>query len=397
MAGRITGVLLWLTCCCMGCRVDEVVPAPAPAPPVPLSVQIIQAHPELQSQRFNAILNFESPTDTVFLHEIGLNAQADSSRAHTGTSSARLMGRGSFNLRLASLIGSKPLLGEWTMAGGYFFSERPARVSVTCQVGEQTIAQHTTVLPAGKWVGAMVDLAKAARTIQDDALLVFQIEAPGPVWCDDLILIDNTRWLLGSAERPDGWSFVRKGFDYVCTSPGRFEVRLPSVEFDPNGWKPEEVNGMRLRLSSVGPEKSATIYPDGRSCWDGQFRALSADLRSDPIWSQQQISPAQIEIPPAMGRSNRNAAGDRNNDGYDESRGTYPIIASAPRIEVTLVPGSVPVVQPILEISGLPPGLMLVTVEGRLVEQTLRLEDGTLLVPLPLRIERNLTVNLRVQ
>jgi hypothetical protein len=39
----------------------------------------------------------------------------------------------------------------------------------------------------------------------------------------------------------------------------------------------------------------------------------------------------------------------------------------------------------------------LVTVEGLLVEQTHRLDDGTLLVDIPTKLDRPTTVTLRVQ
>ena len=50
-----------------------------------------------------------------------------------------------------------------------------------------------------------------------------------------------------------------------------------------------------------------------------------------------------------------------------------------------------------LEITGRPPGKAIVTLEGRLVEKTLRLEDGTLLAYLPAIIERPTTVNVHVK
>jgi hypothetical protein len=98
-----------------------------------------------------------------------------------------------------------------------------------------------------------------------------------------------------------------------------------------------------------------------------------------------------------MGRLNRTAPGDANNDGFDETRGSYSIIATGPRLELQILPRSVPVARPVLEISGLPPGEPLVTVEGQLIDRTARLPDGTLLVELPLQFNRPLAVNLRIQ
>src|SRR5262249_4403632 len=111
----------------------------------------------------------------------------------------------------------------------------------------------------------------------------------------------------------------------------------------------------------------------------------------------QKDSPAQIELPETMGRVERRSSGDANNDGYNESRGSYMLIATGPRLELRIVPGASPTIRPVMEITGLPPRKPLVTVEGRLIERILRLEDGTLLAEIPARIDRPTEVNIRVQ
>jgi hypothetical protein len=189
----------------------------------------------------------------------------------------------------------------------------------------------------------------------------------------------------------------RGGYDLICYSADEFSIRLASIETNPNGWKIQEANDWRARFISPGENKTLTIYRDGCSYWNGEFRPLAEKLKSEPAWAQQQKSPATIEVPQTMGRVNRNTLGDANNDGYNEAKGTYEIIASGSRLEVKITPNSVPVLEPILEISGLPRGNVLVTIEGRLVEQTLRLSDGTLLVQIPARIGRMTSVDLRVE
>jgi hypothetical protein len=71
-------------------------------------------------------------------------------------------------------------------------------------------------------------------------------------------------------------------------------------------------------------------------------------------------------------------------------------VAAESRVQITLVPRA-PVVTPAIEIKQLPPGEVLVTVEGRLIERTIRLDDGTLLIDLPLRFERPATIDVRVK
>jgi hypothetical protein len=139
-----------------------------------------------------------------------------------------------------------------------------------------------------------------------------------------------------------------------------------------------------------------TVYADGRAFWDGQYKPMSVAAR-DPTLTAQHQSPAQIEVAEGMGRVDRNTPGDANDDGYNETTGSYRIIASGPRIEMRFSPTKSPVLSPILEISGLPLGKPLVTLEGRLIEQSTRTSAGTLLVELPAKIDRPITVNVRIE
>ena len=106
--------------------------------------------------------------------------------------------------------------------------------------------------------------------------------------------------------------------------------------------------------------------------------------------------PPVIE-PEELGRVSRQTEGDANNDGYNERRGAYQLIANESRLEVTFSPRSSALLRPVLEITGLPAGDVLVTVEGKLIEKTTRLSDGTLLVLVPTKIDRTTTISVRVQ
>jgi hypothetical protein len=50
----------------------------------------------------------------------------------------------------------------------------------------------------------------------------------------------------------------------------------------------------------------------------------------------------------------------------------------------------------VVEIAGMPAGNALVNMEGRVVEDVMRLEDGRLLIELPGVIQRKITVSVRV-
>lgn len=394
----MAAILALVACWSIGCSTRALPPAPPPVAGEPVSVQMLRIHPDLRSQRFNTVLNFENPSDTVFFNATGVEAHVDESRAHTGQGSAKIDGgRGAISAKLSSILGPRPFPGEWTLLGAYFLSERAAKVTLSCEVAGVEMTKETTSLAPGRWTPAMIDLTSAGKSGKSDGsdvILKVAIEAPGSVWCDDLILIDNTQWLL---EARSNWTVLRRGFDLLIDSRARFSLRLPALEFDAQGWTVEEVNPLRLRLRSTGSEKSITLYPNGRGFWDGKFRPLSDEVRNEPLWTQQQASPAQITVPQTMGRLNRNSSGDQNNDGYNETRGSYAIVANGPRIEINVIPRSVPVLNPVLEITGLPPGNALVTAEGSLIDRHTRLSDGSLLIELPIRVDRPVIVNVRVQ
>jgi len=185
--------------------------------------------------------------------------------------------------------------------------------------------------------------------------------------------------------------------NYVGEMPRKFAFKLATVEAVADGWKVDEANELRARFTSDnGRNKHLTVYADGRSYWDGQLKGISRDVRDNPAFAEQHDSPAQITLPEELGRVNRSTEGDANNDGYNERRGAYEIIANEPRLEMKITPRTKQLLTPVLEVGGLPAGNVLVTIEGKLVERTRRLDDGTLLVELP-TLARPTTVNLRVE
>jgi hypothetical protein len=152
-----------------------------------------------------------------------------------------------------------------------------------------------------------------------------------------------------------------------------------------------EASVLRAVYTSKGPEKLKVFYHDGRQITDGR------DQTGDPELAKAHDKPADVVIAPAMGRLDRNSPGDANNDGYSEREGVYKLIASGGRVEFQIKPqAGVPVPRPVVEISGLPKGKILATMEGRLVEVMVRLPDGRVLLELPGTLTRATTVNVRI-
>jgi hypothetical protein len=179
---------------------------------------------------------------------------------------------------------------------------------------------------------------------------------------------------------------------------GSFKLGIPMDETEENNWNVEECNEMRVRLATHNGKHAWTIYSDGREYRDGKFEsAVELSDAQKKAFLAQQASPAEISVPEEFGRVERNAAGDKNNDGYAEQTGAYQIKAVGPRLELTITPQTPVLIRPVLEIAGLPNGRVLVNFEGKLVDKTVRLGNGHVLVLLPATLDRSATVYIKIQ
>jgi hypothetical protein len=395
----------------------------------PIGSQLLRVVPPLKNQRFSALLDFENDPDRVFI-AAKPPAQLVYERAHTGHRSLRIgPGTERVAVKLSSLLGGRPFPGDWTLLGAFLYAEQPIDVMLTVENAGFAVPQRKVTLAARTWTAALVDLSAGAsapgRQIDPEAsatpnaLLVLSLPTGGPaVWCDDVMLVDNRQTLVSAgatpsspqseqtpdapttapaASFPSPWSLERRGLSYVGAAPGKFNFSLLTDDVSRSGWKIEEANELRARFSSAGGKtRELTVYCDGRSYWDAQYRALSVEARNS-IFSEEHGAPAEVVVSEELGRVNRDTSGDANNDGYNERRAAYQLVANGPRLELKLTPHTRALLRPVLEITGLSPGKVLVTMEGRLIDRTVRLEDGTLLVEIPMIIERPTTINIRTQ
>lgn len=390
-------------CAIVGC--SEPVSAPA-IHSTTVAREAQRVVPELRSQRFSTLLDFETTADPVFVSSHPA-AAVDPSRAHTGTKSLRFDGssNGRIVVKLASILAGREFPGEWTLLGGYFCSDSPCEITVSVENAAVTIPSQKYSLQLRAWTAVMCDLGAAAPVEDakgDDAVLVFTLSSKGaaPLWLDDVLLVENTQTLVSRDNKPEenrAWHIRRRGLRYICESPQLFNYSLQTVEGSPNGWRLEEANELRARFASHGKVHALTAYRDGRAFWDGALKPMSDAVKNDPAYQHQHDSPAEVLIAPELGRINRSTPGDANNDGYNESRGAYEIVASGARLELQILPRSTELVQPILEVAGIPKGELLVTMQGTLVDDVVRLDDGTALIELPGRISKPTIVNLRLK
>lgn len=358
------------------------------------NLQLAKVDPTLKGQRYSVLLNFELPTDDAFVAAPSGKIKLDTSKALTGVASLLAdNGTKRINVKLSSLLVGRPFPANWTLLGGSIYIDKPAMVGMVLELADGTVRRQSAQLKPASWNTLWLDIS----TLPADASptsLYFEINGKTDAWFDDIILTDNDHWYIGKEDSSEPWSIHRRGYQIAVQSPGKFKASLDTVLGKPGGFVVDEVCSHRARFSSNGDVKELTIYADGRSFWDGEYRALSPQARSEP--ADQHKSPAAVAVPAEMGRVNRRTVGDLNNDGYNERVGAYQVTAATPRVDVTLTPRGASLQRPIIEIANLPAGNVLVTVEGRLVEDFVRTPSGTLLIRLPFKIDRATTINVRV-
>jgi len=360
----------------------------------PIGMQLLRTEPMLKQRRFNTLMDFESADDLVFVSATPSATQSPR-HAHTGKASGSI--GTSATIKLSALMAGRAFPGDWTVAGAYLYSDRDAKVTVDCAWADQEVQRQLT-LPAGHWLPAFVDLTQMqplATTGQASREPTLTINSDQPLFCDDVMVIDNTDWFVSGEQSP--WVVKQRGFKITVAREGWFSISLDSLDESNTGWKVEDASTMRATFSSPGKTKWLTVYSDGRTYWDSRFVPLSAPAKEDPLLPREHERPGTVTVAEGQGRVNRNSEGDANNDGYNEKLGAYELISSGPRMEFTLAAHGVPLVRPIVEIAGLPPGKPIVTLEGRLIESLTRLKNGNVLVEVPARIEQPATMNAHVE
>ena len=367
-------------------------PVVALGPVLNASQQLMIAAPWLHDARYSMLLDFESPDDALFVQTAG-NGAVVGDRGFTGHGSFRVDGNASrLSIKLDSLLAGRPFPADWSMIGGFCFAPRETRFTI--RLG--TISRDVD-LPAGTWTPVFLDLPPPANATTLPASVPLEFDLPdshGALWLDDVILVDNQKSLLDTSAT--GWTIERRGTQIACTSDAHFDFSLNNGDLTHAGWTCDEADALRARFHTDAGS-TLTVYHDGRAYDNGSYKAMTPGVGVD-AYAAANLHPATIDILESMGRVDRNSSGDANNDGYNEATGSYRIIAQSPRLELRFVPAAhVPDPRPVIEISGLPFGKVLATLEGRLIESSQRTRDGEVLIELPATIDRPATVDVRVE
>src|SRR5688572_7925087 len=143
----------------------------------PVGVQMMRVEPHLKTQRFNTLVSFESPSDTVFVTPVGGKVERSAQVAHTGRHALRT-DADELRLKLVSLVPKGTFPGKWTLLGGYVYAPDGAQV---------TVAQRKIAVPKRRWTPVFVDVSSANAA----PAYAVRVESSSPVWFDDFMLVDN--------------------------------------------------------------------------------------------------------------------------------------------------------------------------------------------------------------
>jgi len=368
---------------------------PAIAQPAKMTAQPAPTPP---GRRVSNLLDFEAPQDLAFITTEPVTAAAgtiDSSMARSGSRSLLINpGTLALTIKTPALLQGRPFPADWTLLGGYVYVDQPTQVTLRYESGGRAILSRSVALSPRGWTPIMLDLTTLDGAATSEIGIVrLYFATPVRAHLDDVMLVDNHETVIDT----DEWSVRRDGLAYTIDASGKFAFKLPTAQAQQGGWAVVEACEKRVRFASSASPGSATVYSDGRVYWGEAFHSAAKDLSDASEQARQHAAPAEITMPESMGRRNRSSAGDANNDGYNETRGAYEIVATGSRIEMTITPHEVAVSRPVLEIAGLPAGPVRATMEGRLLPGALRLPGGEVLVELPGQIEHPTMVNVRVR
>lgn len=374
---------------------------PPTRPGLPLAYQMLRTEAQMKRYPFRTLQTFEDAVDLAFLRCEGPAARLDTLRAHTGHSSAQLApGSQSVTIRLPSLLSGVNWPDQWALVGAYLCSDQPQRMTATYEVNGAAVLSYSVELPAGQWTPVLLDVLSLegnAAAVPGLLKLTFAGGLSRQLWLDDVVIVNNAEMHVGQGAA-DGWKLSERGFRYFVEYPARYtKVQYKTPEAVAGGWALSDANLLTARFVSRGAKKAMALFHDARQIVDGQYAPLGNPTPLDAAFEAQHKQPGEITLPPEQGRVLRTLEGDANNDAYVERWGVYRIEAAGPRVEFVLTPAAgVPLHGPVVEVSKLPAGNVLASVEGKPVNRMARLKNGNVVMELPGVFERAVTVNVRV-
>lgn len=319
---------------------------------------------------FTSVIDFESPkNDRVFL---GGNVKFEKSAAFTGKYGVSIPAGQSIRLRVGAALVGREFPGRWKYLGFHTKSSAPSHLRVRWRDGElvREAIQVDIDSTTREWLELFTptDLEKLELELINESTEATTVGIDDFILCDPELVIQKSELESIGLERTQlGW-YVETGDKRVYA--GRWDPMSDAV--NPLEWSP-----MRI------------VFADARG------RRFSFDARGvrHPTIEPQPL--LEIQILDDSARIDRNSPGDSNQDGYDESIGSYRIFALTPTVTLRVSPQDKPVDRTLIEVSKLPPGEVRVTVEGELVDRIHRFKDGRVLVELPITVDRPMQIEIR--
>lgn len=371
--------------------------------------KVVRYTPPADQYVKSKLIDFDSPYDTTFL--IARDVKLTDDPDQPGN---RVLNAASAQIKLGALVRGRDFPGAWDLLGVRVRSAQSTPITLDLvAVSTPTtnrVANGTAVPPAGAPMRSASAQAEGAWTIQWIELKAFPTSMPAnadlvlrirsndgtALLIDDVLLAQSHTVVSQSAVPQSGepWQVRRSALKWQVMVGEKEIFSLAAAPFIRDGYRAIEANPVRAVFASA--TGMVAIDRTGRVIENGEAK-LDAGVMSVAKTVAENESPAIIEVASEFGRIERNLPGDQNNDGYDETRGCYTVIASAPRLNITLTPQKFPVKWPVIEIVGLPAGTVSVWLEGQTVPWVTRLSDGKVIVELPIRLERPVAFQVRVK
>jgi|GEM_PF-4558940 len=319
---------------------------------------------------FTNVMDFESPTtDRVYITG---KVKFEKSAAFTGKYGISIPAGQSIRVRMGAALIGREFPGRWKYFGFHAQSSSPARLRVRWH--DAGLAREALSVDVDKlsreWIElfAPADLGKLELELINESAEQVSIGIDDFILCDpELVVQQPDQSTIGLERTQLGWYLESK------------EGRIYAGRWDPmsGGVRPIENSPLRV------------IFMDARG---KQFSFDSNGLRRPTIDPEALLDFTVLD---ESARIDRNSAGDSDQDGYDESSGSYQIHALLPTVSLRASPKEKSVDRSMLEIVNLPPGEVRVTVEGQLVERVHRFPDGRVLIELPITIDRPTLIEIR--
>lgn len=388
MSRKLAGIACLLVCGCT--YIDERGSGNgAPASPQKVARYMPPADQYVKSK----LIDFDSPYDTTFVVAGGVKLIDDPEKPGN-----RVMLANAAQVKLGALVRGREFPGVWDLLGVRMRADSgtTTRLSISTNDAAPLNSADANVSPG--WAMHWIELKKLPTSMPADQELLFTIRSLDgkPLQIDDVVLAQSKTTVSQSIvpESGESWRVGRSALRWQVLANDQELLALPAAPFVDGGYRVIESNPVRTVFAS--PAETIAIDRTGRLIANSSPR-LDAKLMTFAKAFAENESPATIEVDADSGRVERNLPGDRDNDGYDESRGCYTVRAAGGRVDIRLSPGKAKVSWPVIEVLGLPQGQVSVWLEGQLVPWVTRLSDGKAIIELPVKLERPVEAQIRVK